>query len=177
MSHYTLSNIDFQASRTELHDLLGLTGAEISFNVLPAGVSVPFVHAHAHNEEIYIVLEGAGKLYIDGEELSLKAGDCFRIAPEGERCISAAEDIGREKIPRRLRARFGESLEVTIVSGTDFPEDLTPYDLVIHCGACMFNRTYMMSRVKRAKEQGVPMCNYGVALDKLTGILDKVEHA
>ena len=96
-----------------------------------------------------------------------------------EACTHAplAEDIGREKIPRRLRARFGESLEVTMVSGTDFPEDLTPYDLVIHCGACMFNRTYMMSRVKKAKEQGVPMCNYGVALAKLTGILDKVEHA
>ena len=96
-----------------------------------------------------------------------------------EACTHAplAGDIGREKIPRRLRARFGESLEVTMVSGTDFPDDLTPYDLVIHCGACMFNRTYMMSRIKKAREQGVPMCNYGVALAKLTGILDKVEHA
>ena len=96
-----------------------------------------------------------------------------------EACTHAplAEDIGREKIPRHLRARFGESLEVTMVSGTDFPDDLTPYDLVIHCGACMFNRTYMMSRLRKAREQGVPMCNYGVALAKLTGILDKVEHA
>ena len=96
-----------------------------------------------------------------------------------EACTHAplAEDIGREKIPRHLRARFGESLEVTRVSGTDFPDDLTPYDLVIHCGACMFNRTYMMSRLRKAREQGVPMCNYGVALAKLTGILDKVEHA
>ena len=89
MKRYTLSHMDFTASRSELHDLLGLTGAEISFNLLPAGASVPFVHAHKKNEEIYIVLEGAGKLYIDGEEMALKAGDCFRIAPEGERCISA----------------------------------------------------------------------------------------
>lgn len=96
-----------------------------------------------------------------------------------EACTHAplAEDIGREKIPRILRARFGESLDITVVSGTDFPADLTPYDIIIHCGACMFNRTYMMSRVKKAKEQGVPICNYGVALAYLVGILDKVKHA
>ena len=91
--------------------------------------------------------------------------------------VPLAEDIGREKIPRKLRARFGETLEIKVVSGTDFPADLTPYDLIIHCGACMFNRTYMMSRVQKAREQGVPLCNYGVALAKLTGILDKVVHA
>ena len=96
-----------------------------------------------------------------------------------EACTHAplAEDIGREKIPNKLRARFGNKLDIRIVSGTDFPEDLTPYDLIIHCGACMFNRTYMLSRVRKAKEQGVPLCNYGVALAKLTGILDKIVHA
>ena len=120
----------------------------------------------------------------DIEEFIRGAEAIDRLTPHSrvliaEACTHAplAEDIGREKIPRRLRARFGESLDITIVSGTDFPADLTPYDLVIHCGACMFNRTYMMSRVKKAREQGVPMCNYGVALAKLTGILDKVEHA
>ena len=120
----------------------------------------------------------------DIEEFIRGAEAIDRLTPHSrvliaEACTHAplAEDIGREKIPRRLRARFGESLDITIVSGTDFPADLTPYDLVIHCGACMFNRTYMMSRVKKAREQGVPMCNYGVALAKLTGILDTVEHA
>ena len=120
----------------------------------------------------------------DIEEFIRGAEAIDRLTPHSrvliaEACTHAplAEDIGREKIPRRLRARFGESLDITIVSGTDFPADLTPYDLVIHCGACMFNRTYMMSRVKKAREQGVPMCNYGVALAKLTGILDKVEHS
>ena len=92
MANYKLSSIDFSAARTELHDLLGLTGAEISCNVLPAGVSVPFVHAHKKNEEIYIILEGTGNLYIDGEEVPLKAGDCFRIDPKGERCINASTD-------------------------------------------------------------------------------------
>ncbi len=96
-----------------------------------------------------------------------------------EACTHAplAEDIGREKIPNKLRAKFGASLDIKVVSGTDFPDDLSPYDLVIHCGACMFNRTYMMSRIRKAREQGVPICNYGVALAKLTGILDKVVHA
>ena len=61
-----------------------------------------------------------------------------------------------------------------MVSGTDFPEDLSPYDLVIHCGACMFNRRYVLSRVQKAEEQGVPITNYGVAIAKLSGILDKI---
>lgn len=94
-----------------------------------------------------------------------------------ESCTHAplAEDIGREKIPRMLRKKVGESLSVTVVSGTDFPEDLTPYDLIIQCGACMFNRKYVLSRIARAKEQRVPITNYGVVIAKLTGILDKVE--
>jgi [FeFe] hydrogenase H-cluster maturation GTPase HydF len=93
-----------------------------------------------------------------------------------EACTHAPleEDIGREKIPRFLRKRIGEKLTVKVVSGTDFPEDLTPYDLVIQCGACMFNRRYVVSRIDRAKRQGVPMTNYGVILAYLSGILDKV---
>lgn len=84
------------------------------------------------------------------------------------------EDIGRVKIPRMLRRKYGEKLSVDIVSGTDFPEDVTGYDLIIQCGACMFNRKYVMSRIERAKRQGVPMTNYGVAIAWLAGILDKV---
>lgn len=85
------------------------------------------------------------------------------------------EDIGREKLPRLLRKKIGEGLAVDIVSGTDFPQDLSAYRLIIQCGACMFNRKYVMSRVETAKEQKVPMTNYGVAIAYLTGILDKVE--
>ena len=92
MARYQLTHIDLSAPRSELHDALALTGAEISCNILPAGVSVPFVHAHRNNEEIYLVLDGAGTLYVDGEELPLKAGDCFRVDPGAERCISAASD-------------------------------------------------------------------------------------
>lgn len=84
------------------------------------------------------------------------------------------EDIGRVKLPRLLRKRFGEGLTIDIVSGADYPEDLTCYDLVIHCGACMFNRKHVLSRVERARQQGVAITNYGVILAALTGILDRV---
>ncbi len=94
-----------------------------------------------------------------------------------EACTHAplSEDIGREKIPAMLRKRFGERLTVDIVSGTDFSDDLSSYDLIIHCGACMFNRRYVMSRVEKAKLQGVPMTNYGVVIAYLSGILDKID--
>ena len=87
------------------------------------------------------------------------------------------EDIGRVKLPRLLRKRFGEELQIDIVSGADYPEDLTPYDLVIHCGACMFNRKHVLSRIERARQQGVPITNYGVILAALTGILTHVRTA
>ena len=84
------------------------------------------------------------------------------------------EDIGRVKLPRLLRKRLGETLQIDIVSGSDYPDDLTPYDLVIHCGACMFNRKHVLSRIERARQQSVPITNYGVILAALTGILDRV---
>ena len=85
-----------------------------------------------------------------------------------------AEDIGREKIPRMLRQRVGQGLTVDIVAGKDFPKDLTSYDLVIHCGACMFNRKFMLSRIEQCRRQGTPMTNYGITIAHLKGILPKV---
>ena len=81
------------------------------------------------------------------------------------------EDIGRVKLPRQLRKRFGEALQIDVVGGADYPEDLTPYDIVIHCGACMFNRKHVLSRIERARQQGVPITNYGIVLAALTGTL------
>lgn len=91
--------------------------------------------------------------------------------------VPLSEDIGREKIPNLLRKRFGKGIEVVNVCGNDFPsaEELKGFDLVIHCGACMFNRKHVMSRVAAAEAAGVPITNYGVVLAKLTGILDKIE--
>lgn len=94
-----------------------------------------------------------------------------------EACTHAplAEDIGRVKIPHLLRKRAGEGLQIDIVSGNDFPEDLSPYNLIIHCGACMFNRKYVLNRIEQARAQQVPMTNYGVAIAYISGILDKIE--
>lgn len=88
--------------------------------------------------------------------------------------IPQNEDIGRVKLPHMLRNKFGEELQIDIVSGNDFPEDLSSYDLIIHCGACMFTRRHVLSRVRRAKAQNVPITNYGIAIAALTGILNKV---
>lgn len=95
-----------------------------------------------------------------------------------EACTHAplAEDIGREKIPAMLRKRFGNELSIDIVSGTDFPEDLSKYDLIIHCGSCMFNRKYVLNRIDKAKKQNIPMTNYGVTIAYMQGILDKIDY-
>lgn len=85
------------------------------------------------------------------------------------------EDIGRVKLPRLLRQKIGDNLAITITSGNDFPKDLSEFDLIIQCGACMFNRKHVLSRIEQAKEQHIPMTNYGIALAYLGGILDKIQ--
>ena len=75
---------------------------------------------------------------------------------------------------RRILEELGEGLKIDVVGGNDFPDDLMGYDIVIHCGACMFNRRTVMSRVRQAKAQGVPITNYGIAIAALSGILDRV---
>lgn len=93
-----------------------------------------------------------------------------------EACTHAplSEDIGRVKIPRMLRQRVGEGLAIDIVAGKDFPDDVTCYDLVIHCGGCMFNSKFMNSRVMQCRRQGTPMTNYGITIAHIKGILGKV---
>ena len=84
MKNYQKISITNDA-RIELHDKIGLTGAEISINNLPAGASVPFVHSHKNNEEIYAILEGKGKVVIDDESINISAGDWIRISPKAKR--------------------------------------------------------------------------------------------
>ena len=121
----------------------------------------------AYKGDLPYYVQGAGHIESLNAHSRVLIAECCTHAP-------LKEDIGREKIPRMLRKRFGESVAVDIVSGTDFPKDLSGYDLIIQCGACMFNRKYVMSRIERAREQGVPMTNYGVTIAHLTGILDKI---
>lgn len=93
MANYAKINVGNEG-RVELHDKLGLTGAEVSVNQLPAGAGVPFVHSHKSNEEIYGILAGRGKAVLDGEEIDLTAGDWLRVAPAVKRQFSAAADGG-----------------------------------------------------------------------------------
>lgn len=121
----------------------------------------------AYKGDLPYYVEGAKKIDALNSSSKVLIAECCTHAP-------LEEDIGRVKIPRMLKQRFGESLTVDLVSGTDFPQDLREYDLIIQCGACMFHRKYVMARVERARAQHVAMTNYGVTIAHLTGILDKV---
>lgn len=112
MANYTKTTVG-KESRTELHDALGLTGAEISLNELPAGAGVPFVHAHRQNEEIYGVLAGRGHAEIDGETVELTAGDWLRVAPAARRQFFAASDSGLTYLCIQVRAGSLEQFTAT----------------------------------------------------------------
>ena len=89
--HYQATSFgDIRArGRVTFHNELALTGSEISVNELPPGVSVPFVHAHKRNEEVYIVVQGKGRFYVDGDEFEVGEGSVIRVDPAGARCIAA----------------------------------------------------------------------------------------
>ena len=120
--------------------------------------------------------KGDIKLFTEGVKALKGITEASRILI-AEACTHTPqnEDIGRVKLPRILRKRFGEGLQIDIVGGADYPEDLSVYDLVIHCGACMFNRRHVLSRIERARKQGVAITNYGVILAALGGILERVK--
>lgn len=121
----------------------------------------------AYKGDLPYYVEGAKQIDSLTEQSRVLIAECCTHAP-------LQEDIGRVKIPRMLKKRFGEGITVDHVSGTDFPQDLRGYDLIIQCGACMFNRKYVLSRIDHAKEQQVPMTNYGVTIAHLAGILPHV---
>ncbi len=83
------------------------------------------------------------------------------------------EDIGRVKLPRWLRQYVGGKLEFIHTQGHDFPADLSPYKLVVHCGACMWNRREVLSRIIRCQQAGVPITNYGLAIAFSLGIFER----
>ena len=121
----------------------------------------------AYKGDLPYYVEGAKTIDALTGQSHVLIAECCTHAP-------LQEDIGRVKIPRMLKKRFGEGITVDHVSGTDFPEDLRGYDLIIQCGACIFNRKYVLSRIDRAKKQRIPMTNYGVTIAHLTGILPHV---
>ena len=102
----------------------------------------------------------------------LRPGDRVLVA---EACTHhpIGDDIGRVKIPRWLRQYVGGPLDIAMTAGHDFPEDLAEYRLVVHCGACMWNRREMLTRMWRCRRAGVPMCNYGMTIAYTLGIFDR----
>ena len=118
--------------------------------------------------------KGDIRTFIEGARAmaNLKPGAKVLIA---EACthVPDTEDIGRVKIPNLLRKRVPD-LEAEIAAGNDFPEDLSPYSLIIHCGACVANAALVRSRIRKALLAGVPITNYGIAIAALQGILDRV---
>lgn len=121
----------------------------------------------AYKGDLEYYTQGAKALDSLTENSKVLIAECCTHAP-------LSEDIGREKIPNMIRKRAGAGIQIDIVSGTDFPEDLDEYDLIIQCGGCMFNRKYIMSRIEKAKTKNIPMTNYGVAIAHFTGILDNI---
>ena len=128
-----------------------------SFSVLMAG----------YKGDIRQFIEGASAINRLTENSRVLIAEACTHAP-------LTEDIGRVKIPRLLRKKIGEGLQIDMVSGSDFPKDLSGYDLIIQCGACMFNRKHVMNRLESASSQQIPMTNYGITLAHLMGILDKI---
>lgn len=113
-------------------------------------------------------------LFIKGAKVinSLKPNDKILIA---ESCTHHAlkGDIAREKLPLLLEKKVGGKLNIVNITGVDFPDNLSEYKLIIHCGACMFTRRQLLSRLEHVKEQNIPIANFGVALAELNGILDR----
>lgn len=101
---------------------------------------------------------------------TLNDGDTILIS-EGCTHHRQCDDIGTVKLPRWVRQHTGKNLEFAFTSGTEFPTDLSKYQLIIHCGGCMINEREMKYRLRCAKDQGIPITNYGIAIAHMKGIL------
>ena len=112
---------------------------------------------------------------IEGANMLDKLHDGAKILiSEGCTHHRQCEDIGTVKLPGWIREYTGVDFDFKFTSGLEFPKDLSEYDLIIHCGACMLGETEVNSRYQKAKDQGIPMTNYGIAIGKMKGILDRV---
>lgn len=103
---------------------------------------------------------------------NLKDGDTVLIS-EGCTHHRQCEDIGTVKLPRWIKEHTGKELNFQFTSGTEFPLDLSPYALIVHCGGCMLNEREMKYRLKCAEDQGIPMTNYGICIAYINGILER----
>ena len=139
----------------------GKVSADTPADIPLTSFSILFVR---YKSDLTAAVRGAAQLD------KLKDGDCVLIS-EGCTHHRQCEDIGTVKMPAWVRGYTGKNIEFDFTSGTEFPEDLSRYSLVIHCGACMLNPREMQSRARHAKDCGVPMTNYGVAIAQMHSIL------
>ena len=126
----------------------------------------------------FSILMARYKGYLDAALRAMPAvegladGDTVLIA-EGCTHHRQCNDIGTVKIPRWLRAHSGKDIAIKTCSGTEFPDDLSPFKLVIHCGGCMLNEREVLYRMREAERQGVPFINYGLLIAHMQGILER----
>lgn len=153
-----------EAGTSARESVAGNTDAEVISDVIGGVPLTSFsILFSRYKGDIRIFREGA--LAID----SLGSGSSVLIA---EACSHRplSEDIGRVKLPALLRKKAGDGIVVDVVAGADWPSDLGGYDLIIHCGACMFNRRLVLSRIAEAQAVGVPITNYGLAISRLATV-------
>lgn len=143
--------------------VFGKIEKDVPEGVLFTSFSILFAR---YKGELDVLVQGAAAL------ASLKPGDKVLIS-EGCTHHRQCGDIGTEKMPAWVRGFSDSEPEFVFTSGVEFPADLSPYKVIIHCGGCMLNEKEMKSRIAKAKEQGVPMVNYGVAIAQMHGILKK----
>lgn len=142
-----------------VHHVMEQTPPEVpvtTFSILMAGVK----------SELLALARGAAAL------TRLAPGDRVLVC---ETCSHhpSADDIGRVKLPNWLQKHVGGGLHVDVAVGKDFPEDLSPYKVILQCGGCVVTRRHMLARLRVAQAQGVPMTNYGIAISYLQGVLPR----
>ena len=120
----------------------------------------------AYKGDLPYYMEGARQIDAMNENSHVLIAECCTHAP-------LSEDIGRVKIPNLLRKKYGKDMDIQVVSGADFPDDLTPYDLIVHCGGCMLTEREVKYRMKCTVDQGVPFINYGIIIAYMHGILKR----
>jgi len=141
-----------------------------TYEATPAGVpltSFSILMAN-HKGDLATFVRGANKLpSLKGKPVRILIAQACTHVPEGE-------DIGTVKLPRLLRSYLGEQIDIEWCYGRDFPENLPDFDIIVHCGACMFTRAHVLNRLREINLSGTPVTNYGLAIAACRGILGKI---
>ncbi len=141
----------------------GIVNKMVPQDILLTSFSILFAH---YKGNLRLAMQGAAALD------TLTDGDTILMA-EGCTHHRQCDDIGTVKIPRLIRRYTGKDVQFVWTSGTEFPDSLRPYKIVIHCGGCMLGEREMQYRLKCAEDEGIPITNYGIAIAHMNGILSR----